>query len=112
MMKTYFVYDKETRYILSGYECLSDDHADGYNVFNRPYCYPDCHSKDEKCSLDFLYKFAKRNGLDNLKYDNMIVAVTNYPNDVKCHFVDNPKYFNSKNAVRGWWKLDCNVQSV
>lgn len=105
-IKTYFVYDKETGYILSGFDCVDDNHNDGYNVFNRPYTCYELHPKNEKCRLDYLYNSSKREGLDSLKYENMIVSVVNYPHEVKCHFVENPNYFNNRNAARGWWKLD------
>ena len=105
-MKTYFVYDKETGYILSGFDCCSDTHNDGYNIFNRPYKYPEMHEKYDKCRLDYLYHSSKVEGLTSLKYENMIVSVVDHPHDVKCHFVENPNYFKSRNATRGWWKLD------
>ena len=86
-MKTYFVYDKETGYILSGFDCCSDDHSDGYNIYNRPYSNPEFHPKNEKCRLDYLYNSSKREGLSSLKYDNMVVSVVDHPHDVKTHFV-------------------------
>ena len=111
-MKTYFVYDKETGYILSGFDCCSDDRKDGYNVFTRPYSCPEFHPKNEKCRLDYLYGVSEREGLSSLKYENMVVAVVDYPHDVKCHFVENTNYFYSKDATRGWWKLDNSVTSL
>jgi hypothetical protein len=111
-MKTYFVFDKETGYILSGFDCCSDDHKDGYNIFNRPYKCPELHPKNEKCRLDFLFNLSKREGLNNLKYSNMIVSVVDHPHDIKCHFVENPNYLNSRYAIRGWWKLDESVHHL
>ena len=110
-MKTYFVYDKESGYILSGFDCCSDNHADGYNIFNRPYKCPELHPKNEKCRLDYLYNSSKHDGLSSLKYENMIVSVVDYPHNVKCHFVKNPDYLNN-NGIRGWWKLDEFVPSL
>ena len=111
-MKTYFVYDKETGYILSGFDCCSDDHSDGYNIYNRPYSNPEFHPKNEKCRLDYLYNSSKREGLSSLKYDNMVVSVVDHPHDVKTHFVKNPNYLNDRNATRGWWRLDEHVPSL
>jgi hypothetical protein len=105
-MKTYFVYDKETGYILSGFDCCSDNHNDGMNVFSRPYKCTDLHPKNEKCKLDYLYNESKRKGLNSLKYENMVVSEADFPYNVKCHFVENPNYLYDKNATKGWWKLD------
>lgn len=107
-MKTYFVFDKETGFILSGFDCCSDDHSDGYNIFTRPYTYPELHSKDDKCRMDYLYNSSRREGLKNLKRENMVVGVTDHPQDVKCQFVENPNYFFNREATRGWWKLNVN----
>lgn len=111
-MKTYFVYDKETGYIISGFDCCEDDCKDGYNVYTRPYKYKELHPKNEKCRLDYLYYSTKKEGLKSLKYENMIVSVVDHPYDVKCHFVNNPNYLNDKYAVRGWWKLDESVPAL
>lgn len=105
MKEVYFVYDKETGYILSGFDHCSDDHSDGYNVFNRPYKCPELHPKNEKCRLDYLYNSSKREGLDSLKYENMIVAKCNIPFQIKYDFIENPNYFKDRNAARGWLKL-------
>ena len=102
-MKTYFAYDKETGYILSGFDCVDDNHNDGYNVFTRPYSIP--HGS-EKCRMDYIYNVSKREGLNSLKYNNLIVKSVDSPFDVKCTFIQNKDYLKSKEAVRGWWKLD------
>lgn len=111
-MKTYFVYDKETGYIISGFDCCEDNQKDGYNIYTRPYKYPEFHPRNENCRMDYLFNSAKREGLKNLKKENLVVAVTNSPHDVKCHFIKNPDYFNSREAVQGWWKLDNPVPSL
>lgn len=111
-IKCYFVYDKETGYILSGYECCSDDRADGYNVFNRPYKIKEYYPIDEKCRLDYIYNSSKRSGLRNLKKENLTVAVADHLYDVKSNFVENPDYFYARCAARGWWKLDFNASKI
>lgn len=106
-IKTYFVYDKDTSYILSCFDCCSDDHKDGFNIFNRPYELPEFHSKNEKCRLDYIYFLSKRSGLASLKKENLKVGSVNYPHDIKCHFIENPEYsLSNRNAIRGWWKID------
>lgn len=62
-MKTYFVFDSETGFILSGFDCCVDKQDDGYNLYTRPYKYPEYHSKEEKCRLDTLYNDAVMEGV-------------------------------------------------
>ena len=112
-MKAYFVFDAETNYILSGYDCCTDDRNDGYNIFTRPYSCPQYHPKNERCRLDYIYNKAKREGLKNLKYSNLRVAAINCPYAVKSEFIKNPDYFYSREAARGWWKLtDTNYELI
>jgi hypothetical protein len=104
--KTHFVYDKETGYILSGFDCCEDDKSDGYNIYTRPYSILEYHPKDEKCRMDFIYHTSIRGGLRNLKYENLTIAeFDGYPNDIKQVFVKNPSYLFCEDSVRGWWKL-------
>lgn len=105
MAKTYFVYDLETGFVLSGFDSLYDTHADGYNTFTRPYKYPEFHEKDETCRIDYLFKSARREGLKGLKYENMVVATADTL-FVKCTYVKNPDCLNSREARAGWWKLN------
>ena len=108
-MKTYFVYDKATGYILSGFDVCSDDHSDGYNIFTRHYKHPeplDLLDKNEKCRLDFIYYSSKNDGLKNLKYEGLVIAETDSSFKINRHFVENPNYWITKGAPRGWWKID------
>jgi hypothetical protein len=104
-MKTYFVYDKETGYILSGFDCCVDDHKDGHNIYTRPYTCKDLHPKNENCTLDYIFNYAKQSGLTSLKYENLTVGSADHPYDIKCEFIKNPNYLSSYKATRGWWKL-------
>ena len=105
-LKTHFVYDKETGYILSGFDCCEDDKSDGYNIFTRPYKHPEFHPKDEKCRMDFIYNKSKRTGLPSLKYENLTaVELDGSPNTIKQVFVKNPSCLFCEDSVRGWWKL-------
>lgn len=112
-MKTYFVFDTETGYILSGFDYCYDCSDDGYNIFTRPYTHREYNRKNEKCRMDYIYNLARRTGLPSLKYGNLKVAVVENPFAVKSEFVKNPKYFISKGAVQGWWKLnDRNFETI
>lgn len=104
-MKTFFVYDTETKYILSGYECVEDDCSDGYNPFTRPYKYPEFHPEWDTCRMDYIHYLSKSGGLKNLKRENLRVKVVDSPFRVKSIFVKNPHYLDSREATRGWWKL-------
>lgn len=104
-MKAYFVFDAETGYILSGFDCVEDKHEDGFNTFTRPFKYPEFHPKDEKCRLDKIYKDSLIEGLKSLKYSNLKVGVVDSSFAVKQVFVKNPHYFDSRGATNGWWKI-------
>lgn len=104
-METYFVFDSETGYILSGFDCCSDKHEDGYNVFTRPFKYPEYHSKNVRNRLDEIFNDSVKAGLHSLKKSNLRVAVVDTPFEVKSDFVKNPDYLLSREATRGWWKL-------
>lgn len=106
-ISTYFVFDSETGYILSGFDCCDDNHNDGYNIYTRPYTNNKFHSKNEKCRLDYIYNTSRRTGLPKLKYNNLKVAKADNPFVIKSDFVKNPNYLNERYAVSGWWKLNC-----
>lgn len=112
-MKTYFVFDSETGFILSGFDCCVDKQDDGYNLYTRPYKYPEYHSKDEKCRLDTLYNDAVMEGLKTLKKENLKVGVVDrYGFEIKQEFVKNPNYFYDRYARKGWWKLMEKVETL
>lgn len=101
-MKTYFVYDSETGFILSGFYSCDDKANDGYNVFTRPYKEP---HDDENNKLDSLYVYARNSGLPKLQRNNLIVAVVDNPHDLSMVFVENPNYISTPADRKGWWKL-------
>ena len=111
-MKTYFVFDSETGFILSGFNYCVDKQDDGYNLFTRPYKYPEHHSKDEKCRLDTLYNDAVMGGLKTLKKENLKVGVVDHWFGIKQEFVKNPNYFFDRYASEGWWKLMEKVETL
>jgi hypothetical protein len=105
-MKTYFLFDSETGFILSGFDCCVDKQEDGYNLFTRPYKYPEYHAKDEKCRMDTIYNDALAGGLKTLKRENLKVGVVDrYGFGLKQEFVKNPNYLYDKYNTRGWWKI-------
>ena len=109
--KTFFVFDSETGYILSGFDSCSDNHDDGFNIYTRPYKYPEFHESWDKCRMDAIYADSKREGLDNLKKENLRVGVID-GFSVKQEFVKNPNYFRDKYATDGWWKLLEKVETI
>lgn len=100
--KTYFVYDKKTGYILSGYHILGED-AD--NPFTKPYSCPEFHSNGDKCPLDYIFHSSIREGLKNLKYEDLVVCENDGHNTPRCHFVKNENYSIERYQCKGWWKL-------
>ena len=105
--KTYFVFDKETNFILSGFDHLVDK-EDGYNLYTRPYKYP---VGEEKCRMDYIYASSKRSGLLSLKYENLKIGVVRWSSDITQEFVKNPRYFCNKGDVSGWWKI-CDFSTI
>ena len=108
--RTHFVFDAETGYILSGFDCLSDI-DDGFNIYTRPYSHHEFHPKDEKCRMDYIYHQSKRSGLPKLKYDDLRVGIVEHPNLLKQKFVKNPRYLFDSEAVSGWWQI-CDMSVV
>jgi hypothetical protein len=110
MTKTYFLFDSETGFILSGFDCCEDSQDDGYNLFTRPYKYPEYHFEKDHCRMDTLYREALRSGLKGLKRENLRVGVVDhYGFGLKQEFVKNPDLM-SKN--RGWWRLLEKVETL
>lgn len=102
-MKTWFVYDKETGYILSSLHTC-DNLDDGYNPFTRPYKYDDYCKYNETCKLDYIYNMSIKEGLTSLKKENMIVTTTDKTNP-DSEFIENENFFYDTHSCQGWWKL-------
>lgn len=93
-MKTWFVYDRATGYILSGFvQTDKNPFEEIYHIAN--------HSITR---LEFIYNERKNSGLRDLIIENLVVTDTDETNP-DCSFVYNPLYLEDGQS-RGWWKLD------
>lgn len=105
-MKTYFLFDSETGFILSGFDRCDDNQDDGYNIFTRPYKHPEYHDKKDKCRMDYLYRKAVEDGLRLLDKGNLKVGVFDDSElDQEIEWVPNPEYKWPLNNKPGWWRL-------
>lgn len=105
--KTYYVYDNRTGYILSGYYIIG---SDSDNPFTTPYKYPEFHSKDQTCVLDYIFHSSRREGLSQLRYEDLVVCENKGNDTPVCHFVKNRNYILDRYATRGWWQLEKDEQ--
>lgn len=101
----YFVYDRETSFILSGFHMCQDSQSDGYNIFTRPYRYPEFAVKGDTCELDAVIRGSIKRGLD-LKRENVVVVKVDRDclHDMETKFIAKDFNIFKKGGSGGWTK--------